>query len=116
MEVTRLDYDGYVPPPMPVSTGGEVVVAETQSAPSVGSQKNYEGVDLLQRAVREINTSIEPYSRHLEIRHHEATNRRIVTVYDSDTNEKVREIPPESVLEAHANMLEMVGLFVNTRG
>jgi uncharacterized FlaG/YvyC family protein len=75
-----------------------------------------EARDTLRRAVDEINSSIAVYRRHLGIRHHEPTNRRIVTVYDSDTNEVLREIPPESVLEAHANMLEIVGLFVNTRG
>jgi len=75
-----------------------------------------EGRDSLRRAVDEINSSIAIYRRHLGIRYHEPTNRRIVTVFDSDTNEVLREIPPESVLEAHANMLEMVGLFVNTRG
>ncbi|MCL1878187.1 MAG: flagellar protein FlaG [Defluviitaleaceae bacterium] len=71
---------------------------------------------LLQRAVREVNASLGTYGRHLDIRHHEATNRVVVTVYDSRTNEVVREIPPQEVLDAHANMLEMVGIFVNTRG
>jgi uncharacterized FlaG/YvyC family protein len=56
------------------------------------------------------------HRRHLSIRHHEPSNRRIVTVYDSDTNEAIREIPPESVLAAHANMLEMAGIFLDTRG
>jgi flagellar protein FlaG len=72
--------------------------------------------DSLRRAVDEINSSIAIHRRHLGIRFHEPTNRRIVTVYDSDTNDILREIPPESVLTAHANMLEMVGLFMDTRG
>jgi flagellar protein FlaG len=56
------------------------------------------------------------HSRHLGIRHHDATNRLIVAVYNSVTNEVVREIPPESVLDAHANLMEIAGLFINTRG
>jgi uncharacterized FlaG/YvyC family protein len=90
--------------PLPAEVAGEARV------------ERGEGRDALRRAVDEINSSIAIHRRHLGIRHHEPTNRRIITVYDSDTNEAIRQIPPESVLEAHANMLEMVGLFVNTRG
>jgi len=39
-----------------------------------------------------------------------------VTVYNSDTNEVVREIPPDRVLDVHANVMEMAGLFMDTRG
>jgi flagellar protein FlaG len=72
--------------------------------------------DSLRRAVDEINSSLAMHRRHLGIRFHEPTNRRVVTVYDSDTNDIIREIPPERVLEAHANMLELAGLFMNTLG
>jgi flagellar protein FlaG len=132
MDVTLVGGNDYrpSPPPMPSPGSGEFAVehvaevhyAETH-APSVndvraerGEDRSAENTNMLRRAVNEINSSIAMYRRHLGIRYHEATNRNIVTVYDSDTNEVIREIPPESVLEAHANMLEMVGLFVDTRG
>ncbi|MCL1845086.1 MAG: flagellar protein FlaG [Defluviitaleaceae bacterium] len=85
-------------------------------APTPEQQSESRGEILLQRAVRDINASLGIHRRHLDVRHHEATNRNVVRVYDSETNEVVREIPPEAVLDAHANMLEMVGIFVNTRG
>lgn len=135
MDVTRINGGGYAPapPPPPVPGSGEFAPAppvEVQAAPPVqpvaevrveSSERGEryersEGRDALRRAVDEINSSIAIYRRHLGIRHHEPTNRRIVTVYDSDTNEVIRQIPPESVLEAHASMLEMAGIFVNTRG
>jgi len=136
MDVSRIDGSHYYTPsssPMPGSGEFSPASAEAPAQPSVAPVSEYraqeradvraegrteraEGRDSLRRAVDEINSSIAVYRRHLGIRHHEPTNRRIVTVYDSDTNEVLREIPPESVLEAHANMLEMVGLFVNTRG
>jgi uncharacterized FlaG/YvyC family protein len=74
--------------------------------------------ETLQRAIDAVNSSLEAQGqgRRLDIRFHEATNRRVVTVYNSETNDVVREIPPERVLDAHANMLEMVGLLVDTRG
>jgi flagellar protein FlaG len=85
------------------------------------SESNYAGEErlvpeVLQRAVMEINSSLAAHSRHLSVSMHEATGRHVVTVYNSDTSEIVREIPPARVLDAHANMLEMAGLFVNTRG
>lgn len=126
------DY-GYQPPPMPMPGSVEFAPApppqEVMEAPPVAPppapaisevraerSERTETRDALQRAVSEINSSIAIYRRHLGVRHHEATNRRIVTVYDSDTNDVIREIPPERVLEAHANMLEMVGLFMDARG
>jgi uncharacterized FlaG/YvyC family protein len=86
----------------------ERIPSETRPAP--------ESNDALSRAVTDINQSISQHMRHLEIRIHDATNRPIVTVYNSVTNEPIRTIPSEQILDAHANMLEMVGIFVNARG
>ena len=95
-------------PPQPVQ----------QAAPQyeVRTPEGSEGVDTLRRAVASVNTSIASYSRHMSINFHEATGRRIVTVYDSETNQPVREIPPERVLDAHASILELAGLFMDHRG
>jgi uncharacterized FlaG/YvyC family protein len=119
MDVARV-YDGYIPP-VPVS-GEYVTVSEAETVavapPPAAEVRTAErrDTDTLQRAVNDINKSITVHNRHLGIRHHEPSNRRIVTVYDSETNEVIREIPPEKVLDAYANMLEMLGLFVDTRG
>jgi uncharacterized FlaG/YvyC family protein len=122
----RIDGGYYAPaPPSPTTGGGDFAPAPTQESfapptpvapPPEERAERSESADSLRRAVNEINSSLAIHRRHLGIRHHEPTNRRIVTVYDSETNEAIRHIPPESVLEAHANMLEMVGLFVNERG
>lgn len=102
------------PPPMPVP------IAEVTGfhAPGRGEPPERASVDddALRRAVSEVNSSIATYRRHLDIRIHEATGRRMITVYDSETNEAIREIPPERVLDAHATILELAGLFVDTRG
>jgi uncharacterized FlaG/YvyC family protein len=92
-----------ITPAAPVSEGGQVTAAETSDT-------------TLRRAVSEINSAMAAHSRHLGIRFHEPTNRVVVSVYNSVTNEVVREIPPEAVLDAHANLMEIAGLFVNTRG
>lgn len=128
MDVNRISGgDYYVPLPPPAPGSGQFAPAPPVEAapppapaPSMSEMQERaertETRDSLQRAVSEINSAIAIYRRHLGIRFHEPTSRRIVTVYDSDTNDVIRQIPPESVLDAHANMLEMVGLFMDTRG
>jgi len=98
------------PPPAPVPTPMPAAPIEMQGADRV------EGVETLRRAVGEINASMATHGRHLSIEFHEATGRRMVTVYDSETNEAIREIPPQRVLDAHASLLELAGLFVDSRG
>jgi flagellar protein FlaG len=70
----------------------------------------------LERAVAELNQSLASYARHMSISMHQATGRAMVTVYNTDTREIIREIPPEKVLDAHASLMEIAGLFVDTRG
>jgi len=113
-------YQQQVAQPRTPAVEGEAVapapVPQSAPPPPVRQEREERHVDELRVAVREINGYIADRRRHLDIRFHEPTNRRIVTVYDSDTNEAVREIPPERVLEAHANMLELAGIFINTVG
>ena len=116
---------------MDVNNIEPVVVAATLERPQPQVQQvqqieRVEPVDLqreqaevdrnaLQNAVESVNTTISNYQRHLSVRRHEATGRMIVKVYDSETQEMIREIPPESVLNAHAHILELAGLFVDAR-
>ena len=107
------------PPPPSANNLAAVAVAPTEvvtAASDPVAQRQEATREPLQRAVNEINSSIASYRRHLNIRIHEETGRLMVTVYNSDNNEVIREIPPESVLDAHANLLELAGLFVDTRG
>jgi len=122
MDVNRAAY-APPPPPAPVTGGGEVVAAVQAPAPNIpmpgastAEVQGVEGIDTLRRAVGEINASMATHGRHLSIEFHEATGRRMVTVYDSETNEAIREIPPQRVLDAHAHLLELAGLFVDSRG
>jgi len=130
MDVNRVS-NYQAPPPPPTTGAGQGVdvsapapVQSASPAPAPAPvydaaapvEGNTGGPDPLRRAVSEINSSLAAHGRHLSIHLHEATGRRVVTVYNSDTNEVLREIPPDRVLDAHANVLEMAGLLVDTRG
>lgn len=120
MDVTKLDGAGFQPPPPPPVVGTRTAGSTPQAAPATVYEDRQvdtaRGPDPLRRAVAAVNTSIASYMRHLSINFHEATGRNIVTVYDSETNKAIREIPPEKVLDAHASILELAGLFMDRRG
>ena len=97
--------------PAPVPGPGTVEVPRNRDA-----ERNETAIEQLEIAVAEINQTISSYHRHLSVTLHQATGRHMVTVYDTDTSEVIREIPPQRVLDAHASLLEMAGLMVDTRG
>ena len=115
MDVTRIENAvNQVAPPPPVTRSQNAALANVVQYESREPQAP--GVESLRRAVAAVNTSIASHMRHLSINFHEATGRHMVTVYDSETNQAIREIPPEKVLDAHASILELAGLFVDQRG
>jgi flagellar protein FlaG len=123
MDVNRVDHASAPPPPVPRPTGS-ADAAPVIEFPAVSAAPAIEPpnrpaeriVDDLPRAVGELNQTLSSHHRHLSISMHQATGRRVVTVYDTDTNEVIREIPPERVLDAHASLLQMAGLILDVRG
>ena len=120
MDVNRLETTGLQAPTPPVrTTNGGTQTAPTPAAVTYeprAAEPQAPGIESLRRAVAAVNTSIASHMRHLSINFHEPTGRNVVTVYDSETNQAIREIPPEKVLDAHASILELAGLFVDRRG
>lgn len=70
-------------------------------------------------AVDDLNKQVKQASpmRHtqLSFKYHEDTNRISITVTDSDTDEVIREIPPEKMLDMLAKAWEMAGLLVDEK-
>lgn len=69
----------------------------------------------ISEAVRRANRSLEWAKRHFEYSVHEQTNTFMVRVYDSETEELIREIPPERILDMVARLWEVAGLIVDER-
>ncbi|WP_091613571.1 flagellar protein FlaG [Marinococcus luteus] len=59
---------------------------------------------------------LDPHLTRLKFNVHEDTERVYVQVIDRDTEEIVREIPPESLLNFNASILRQSGLLVNEKG
>jgi len=67
-------------------------------------------------AVEESNRIIFGDTERFEFKIHEKTGRYLVKLVDNETDEVLREIPPEKILDLIANIWEMVGILVDERG
>jgi len=70
----------------------------------------------MQTLVNQANIILEPRNLELVYRRHEGTDRYFLTIYNRDTQEIAREIPPEWSLDMLARVWEMTGIFMNERG
>ena len=75
--------------------------------------------DKIKAAVDDLNKTVKQASplhhTQLSFKYHEDTNRISITVTDRDTDEVIREIPPEKTLDMLAKAWEMAGLLVDER-
>lgn len=71
--------------------------------------------ELLKSVIKNVNTKMEYIGTRCEYSYHEVTNRVSIKVIDNDTEEIIREIPPEETLEMLQKMLELAGILVDER-
>jgi len=67
------------------------------------------------QAIERANEAISIANRRFEYSIHEKTKEIIVKVIDADTDEVIREIPPEKILDMVAKMWELAGILVDER-
>lgn len=66
-------------------------------------------------AIEKANKAITGAKTQFEFSIHEKTKEIMVKVIDSETQEIIREIPPEKILDMVAKMWEMAGIMVDER-
>lgn len=72
-------------------------------------------LDDVEKAVETINDAVEHVNRALRFSIHEDTQRVMVRVVNVFTDEVIKEIPPEEVLDTVARIREMIGLLIDER-
>ena len=72
--------------------------------------------DDLERAVEDTNSMIFRENEKFEFRVHERTGRIMVKLVNVDTDEVIKEIPPEKILDLVASIWDLVGILVDERG
>ena len=66
-------------------------------------------------AIESANKSVNVYDRKLEFSIHEKTKEIMVKVIDTNTDEVIRELPPEKVLDMVARLWELAGILVDKK-
>lgn len=72
--------------------------------------------DELQRAIDETNHMIFNDDNRFEFKIHERTGRIMVKLINKETDEVVKEIPPEKILDLVASIWDLVGILIDERG
>ena len=89
-----------------------VVESKNKSTPnetiSIGEQHLIE-------AIENANKALKGADKRFEFSIHEGTKEIMVKVINDETDEIIREIPPEKILDMVAKMWEMAGLLVDRK-
>ncbi|MFC4303436.1 flagellar protein FlaG [Cohnella boryungensis] len=90
-------------------TGKQLELAERQGVKvSIGEEQLIRAVD---RAIK----SLEGPTTSFEVKIHEQTKAVMVKVFNKETGELIREIPPEKTLDLVVKMMEFAGILVDEK-
>ena len=112
---------------MPVDTGVTAVppqqtVQPMQQQAGTDQQDGQQNQGQRQPTQDEIKSAISHANKHAhfgntsaQFSYHEKTKRISVKIFDKDTNEVIREIPPEETLDMIAKMYELAGIMIDEK-
>lgn len=93
----------------------EVIPEQSRAETDKGSEgKKIDGEKIKDRIAR-ANNSMKSNRTRAEFTYHEKINRVSIKILDENTNEVIREIPPEATIETIEKMWELLGLFVDEK-
>ena len=70
---------------------------------------------VIMQSVQKVNKALSGGNRRFEFSIHEKTNQVVLKIFDSETNDLIKEIPNEKVLDMVAKICEMSGVLVDER-
>lgn len=65
--------------------------------------------------VNQVNKKLEELGTHIQVKVHDKTNTIMVMVLQDGTNEMIREIPSEKMLDLLYNISQRVGVFLDKK-
>lgn len=107
----------------PVQSGGQVVQrpeVRTQQQPRHDEERKIieekriteeEAINLIEKA----NKDFVVYDRRFEFSIHDVTRQIMVKIIDVNTDEVIRELPPEKILDMVAALWEVAGIIVDRK-
>ncbi|MGD9679259.1 MAG: flagellar protein FlaG [Vulcanibacillus sp.] len=85
----------------------KVTAQETEKKP------NDYSIEDLSKTIKGLNEFLKPANTSLHFRLHEELDKYYVQLIDSETEEVIKEIPSEKMLDIYANMLSSIGILVD---
>lgn len=85
-----------------------------QRAPEQTDKKHYTKA-LMEKVLGDANDMMQGSATHFEFKIHEKSGEVIVKLIEDETNEVIREIPSEKLVEIISNLQELVGLCVDQK-
>lgn len=73
------------------------------------------GTNSLKSIINDTNNKIKPTRTRCEFSYHKEINRVSIKVMDADTDDIIREIPPEETMEMLQKLWEVAGLLVDEK-
>lgn len=90
----------------------QAVVRQKEQRPV--EERSYSEEDVI-NAIEKANKDFIVYDRRLEFSIHEKTKQIMVKIVDVSTDEVIKELPPEKVLDMLAGVLEVAGIIVDKK-
>jgi flagellar protein FlaG len=69
--------------------------------------------DEVRESVKDVNEIVDKVKEGLSFQIHEDTEQMMVKVVDLNTDEVIKELPPEEMLDLQARIHEMVGILID---
>lgn len=71
--------------------------------------------EVLDKIVEEANSALFGQDSHLQFKIHEKTGEVVVKLVHNETNEVIKEIPPEKLIDIMVKLCEMAGILVDKK-
>ena len=89
-----------------------------RQATSLQKKKEYNQQELedeVRESVKDVNEIVDQVKEGLSFQIHEDTEELMVQVIDVNTDEVIKELPPEEMLDLKARIHEMVGILIDEK-
>lgn len=94
-----------------------VVIEESQNAGSLENQlkESLKNQEELKKVIEELQNKISYLNKYLKIEINNQIKEPVVKIIDINTNQVIRQIPPDYVINIIKNINKMLGVFVNEK-
>ncbi len=92
-----------------------VIESDTKNQSNERESNQTTAAQQIEAAIKSANRKARFGNTNAQFTYHEKTKRISIKIFDKETNELIKEIPPEETLEMISKMWELAGLLVDEK-